>query len=205
MFNKKTRAYTQNQQKISSKAFRKLLTAPLGYYYLNGGELSDEHRKFELRCISEDLRAIVFTINKVSQVITLSVDNRSASSKLFFCYPFCKKQRMYLYVTKGAYACRVCLDLHYASQSESSQARLARRIVNLRANIWGKQQDGVKNMFSNINRWGKPTHIKLSSFKKLKARINQLEAEYWEAAKKEIDNTYGKAKLRTKGLPLNTF
>jgi hypothetical protein len=107
----------------------------LGNYSITSQYLSDEHRKIKLSENKNGVRYVTFTINNKPHHIALKLDNRSASNKLYITCPYCQKQRQSLYAIKYAYACRQCIGLHYASQSERPQERLMRRIRKLRKEL----------------------------------------------------------------------
>ena len=85
------RAYTDGYKRVYANAFKCLLTASLGKYSLDGGNLTNEHRKLELIEIDNNLRVMVFTINNTPHQIALKLDNRSVSNKLYITCPYCKK------------------------------------------------------------------------------------------------------------------
>ena len=78
------------------------------------------------------------------------------------------KKRQHLYAVKNAYACRECLGLHYASQSERPQERLMRRIRKLRKELWGYDWPDVNNMFEQVDYWPKPKWMRWKTFKQKK-------------------------------------
>lgn len=181
------RAYTISYQHITAKIFTALLDSPLGQYNINSKRLSSEHCTFTLASTTGGVKYIVFTINNKEHQIALITDNRSASNKLYISCPYCQKKRQHLYAIKTAYACRQCIGLHYATQSEDHHARLMRRIRKLRANLWGNDWPDINNMFVNVYHWPKPKGKRWDSFYKKRAELIKLEALYWPMAVKRID------------------
>jgi len=186
-----TRAYTGEYHRVYAKAFKSLLTASLGSYSLNGDNLSNEHKKLELIELDNSLRVMVFTINNTPHQIALKLDNSSVSNKLYITCPYCQKQRQSLYAIKSAYACRQCIGLHYASQSERPQDRLIRRIRKLRKELWGYDWPEVNNMFEKIAYWPKPKGMRWKTFEQRKNKITELEKRYWPMAITQMESTFG--------------
>ena len=181
-----TRPYTTQYNKINANVFTSLLTKSLGSYSLNSGRLSNDHSKFELTENESGNRFIKFTINNKPHNIKLQLDSRSASIKLYLCCPYCQKQRQSLYAIKHAYACRACIGLHYASQSEKPQDRLMRRIRKLRAELWGSNFPEINNMFKNVMYWPKPKWMRWKTFEQKRNKITELENKYWPFVDSQI-------------------
>ncbi|QBY03732.1 hypothetical protein E2K93_04765 [Thalassotalea sp. HSM 43] len=186
-----TRAYTSEYHSIKANLFKSLLTKPLGNYSISSGYLSHDHKKLSLDENDNGIRYITFNINNKPHKITLKLDNRSASNKLYITCPYCQKQRQSLYAIKYAYACRECIGLHYACQSERSQERLMRRIRKLRKELWGYDWPDVNNMFENINYWPKPKYMRWNTFIERKNKISLLEQQYWPQAIEQMKATFG--------------
>jgi hypothetical protein len=186
-----TRAYTTEYHRISAKVFKKVLTAPLGNYTLNSDSLSSEHKNLTLTESDNGIRLMTFTINDKPHQIVLKLDNRSASNKLYITCPYCQEQRQHLYVIKTAYACRKCIGLHYASQSERPQDRLMRRIRKLRKELWGYHLPEVNNMFKQVAHWPKPKWMRWKTFEQKRNKITELENQYWPMAVTQFRNTFG--------------
>jgi hypothetical protein len=130
-----TRAYTGEYHRIHANVFKPLFTKPLGSYSINADNLSDNHRKLILEENQNGIRYVTFNIDDKPHQIALKLDSRSASNKPYITCPYCQKQRQHLYAIKYAYACRQCIGLQYASQSERPQERLMRRIRKLRKEL----------------------------------------------------------------------
>jgi len=130
-----SRTYTGEYHRINASVFKSLLTKPLGSYSINAEHLSHDHKKLTLKENKNAVRYVSFIINDKPHLIALKLDNRSISNKLYITCPYCQKQRQSLYAIKYAYACRQCIGLHYATQSERPQERLMRRIRKLRKTI----------------------------------------------------------------------
>jgi DNA-directed RNA polymerase subunit RPC12/RpoP len=173
------RAYTSEYHRIHANAFKSLLKAPLGSYLLDAKHLSKPRQKLKLEENKCGVRFITFTINEKPQKITLALDDRSASNKLYITCPHCNKKRQHLYAVKNAYACRECLGLHHASQSERPQERLMRRIRKLRKELWGYDWPDVNNMFEQVVYWPKPKWMRWKTFKQKRNKITELEKRYW--------------------------
>ena len=181
------RAYTSEYYRVSAKVFKNLLTATLGKYTLDGGNLSNEHKKLKLIELENGIRLMVFTINEKPHQIALKLDNRSASNKLYITCPYCQKQRQSLYAIKYAYGCRQCIGLHYASQSERPQERLMRRIRKLRKELWGYDWPDVNNMFEQVIYWPKPKWMRWKTFEQRRNKIIELEKRYWPFVDSQIE------------------
>jgi hypothetical protein len=186
-----TRAYTGEYHRISAKTFKNLLTVPFGSYSLNADFLSSDHQEFKLTALECGVRLMTFTINDKPHKIALKRDNRSASNKLYITCPYCQKQRQSLYAIKYAYACRQCIGLHYASQSERPQERLMRRIRKLRKELWGYDWPDVNNMFENIYYWPKPKWMRWKTFEQKRNNITELENRYWPMADIQMKTMFG--------------
>ena len=169
-----TRPYTTEYQRINAKLFKPLLDLPLGMYTVNNENLNIEHRKLELSESESGDRSILFTINDKPHRIKLSIDNRSVSTKLYLCCPYCRTNRESLYAIKTAYACRDCIGLHYASQSERPKDRLLRSIRNKRQSLWGNRE-GIYNLCFTFD---KPKYMKREAFNVKRYEIINLEQAY---------------------------
>jgi len=169
-----TRPYTTEYHRINAIIFKQLLDKQAGSYSLSNGSLGDEHRKFELVDNKNGERSIIFTIQNKPHRIKLSVDNRSASTKLYLCCPYCKSNRQSLYAIKTAYACRTCIGLHYASQSERPKDRLLRSIRNKRQSLWGNREN-INNLCFTFD---KPKYMKREVFNIKRYEIINLEQAY---------------------------
>ena len=169
-----TRPYTTEYHRINANVFKSLLTMPVGNYSLNSEHLSNDHCKFELSENKTGDRVIVFNIDNKPHRIKLSVDNRSASTKLYLCCPYCKTNKESLYAIKTAYACRECIGLHYPSQSERPKDRLLRSIRRKRQSLWGNREN-VCNMSYHFD---KPKHMKREAFNVKRYEIINLEQAY---------------------------
>ena len=186
-----TRAYTSEYHRINARVFKSLLTAPLGSYSLNAEHLSDDHQKLKLEENKHGIRYVTFIINSKPHKIALKLDNRSASNKLYITCPYCHKQRQSLYAIKYAYACRQCIGLHYASQSERPQERLMRRIRKLRKELWGYDWPDADNMFEQVAYWPKPKWMRWKTFEQKRNTITELEKRYWPVADAQMKVMFG--------------
>jgi hypothetical protein len=186
-----TRAYTGEYHRIRAKVFKPLLTTPLGRYSISFEHLSDDHKKLTLKENKNGVRYVTFTINDKPHQIALKLDNRSVSNKLYITCPYCQKQRQSLYAIKYAYACRQCIGLHYATQSERPQERLMRRIRKLRKELWGYDWPDVNNMFEQVAYWPKPKWMRWKSFELKRNKITELEKQYWPMAITQMKTTFG--------------
>jgi hypothetical protein len=173
------RNYTNEYHRVSVKVFKNLLNASLGDYSINAEFLGTGHRKLKLTEPDNGTRIMTFTINNIHHKVALKLDNRSVSNKLYITCPYCQKQRQSLYAIKYAYACRECIGLHYASQSERPNERLMRRIRKLRKELWCFDWPDVNNMFENIYYWPKPKWMRWKTFNLKRNKITELEKRYW--------------------------
>ncbi len=188
---KQIRAYTIEYHRINANIFKSLLTASLGNYKLDNDSLSSEHKNLVLSERGDGSRYITFTINSKPHLITLRLDNRSISNKLYLACPYCQKARQSLYAIKYAYACRRCIGLHYASQSERPKERLLRRIRKLRKELWGYDWPNVNNMFEQVVYWPKPKWMRWIAFEKKRNQIIELEKQYWPLEIAKMKSTFG--------------
>ena len=186
-----TRSYTGEYHRIQAKVFKPLLTTPLGRYSISSEHLSDDHKKLTLKENNNGVRYVTFIINDKPHQIALKLDNSSASNKLYITCPYCQKQRQSLYAIKYAYACRQCIGLHYASQSERPQDRLMRRIRKLRKELWGYDWPDVNNMFEQVIYLPKPKWMRWKTFDQKRNNIIQLEKQYWPTAITQMKITFG--------------
>ncbi|MCD8476367.1 MAG: hypothetical protein LRY40_08805 [Shewanella fodinae] len=61
--------------------------------------------------------------------------------RLIFICPCCANKRLYLYAASNGWACRECLGLHYACQSEAPMDRLAVRLESAGVSYGEKQAE----------------------------------------------------------------
>ncbi len=169
-----TRPYTNEYHRINANVFKSLLTMPSGNYSLNAEHLSNDHCKFELKENENGDRSIIFTIHNKPHTVNLRIDNRSVSTKLYLSCPYCQNQRQSLYAIKTAYACRSCIGLHYASQSERPKDRLLRSIRNKRRSLWGNREN-INNLCFTFDR---PKYMKRQAFYAKQMEIINLEQAY---------------------------
>lgn len=186
-----TRLYTEQYYRISAKAFKPLIDAPLGEYRLNGEHLSKEHQQLVLIENDDHVRVALFDIQGHQHQIALRLDNRSASNKLYISCPYCQKARQQLFIVPNAYACRCCLNLHYPSQSERPKERLMRRIRKLRKELWGYDWPEVNNLFYPIFKWPKPPNMRWKTFERKRDEIRELENRFWPMSIAHMKVVYG--------------
>jgi len=173
------RPYTQEYHKISAINFRKLLDKPLGeFYHLKETNLSLQHNGFMLARSKTYSHVLVFNVRNKKTVIPLQLDNRSVSNKLYFVCPFCLHQRIHMYAIDNGYACRECLGLHYACQSERIINRLSRRILKLRKILWGNKAPFVNDLMTSCNWWPKPKGVHQERYEREQAAIVNLERKF---------------------------
>ncbi|WP_232784865.1 hypothetical protein [Psychromonas sp. MB-3u-54] len=153
--------------------------------------MSAEHKHFKLIETSNHTRIAIFNINEQDHQIALMLDGRSASKKLYITCPYCQRQRQHLYAVRNAYACRKCLGLHYASQSERQSNRLIRRIRKLRKELWGYNYPDVNNMFMNVQYWPKPKGMCWNTFEQKRNKIIELEKIYWPISLAQMKTMFG--------------
>lgn len=187
----RTRAYTSEYHRIHANVFKQLLTKPLGSYSINSDFLLDGHKGLKLEESENGTRYLTFVINDKPHQIVLKIDNRSVSNKLYITCPYCQNQRQHLYAIKHAYACRQCINLHYASQSERPQERLMRRIRKLRRELWGNDWPNVNNMFEQVTYWPKPKWMRWKKFEQKRIKIIELDKQYWPMAFTQMKTTFG--------------
>jgi len=169
-----TRPYVNEYPAIKANIFKGMLTMPVGNYSLSGINLTNGHNRFELLENDYGDRSVTFNIDNKPHRIKLSVDNRSASTKLYLNCPYCKRNRESLYAIKTAYACRSCIGLHYASQSERPKDRLLRSIRKKRQVLWGSRPN-INNLCCTFD---KPKYMKREAFNVKRYEIINLEQAY---------------------------
>ncbi|MFT6254323.1 MAG: hypothetical protein ACJATV_000570 [Granulosicoccus sp.] len=173
------RRYTSQLKQIKASVFRGMIGAELRQYQFDGGGYSKEHSTFELMESKQWGRVACFTIQGQKIPIPLLLDNSSISNKLYLLCPCCTSPRQSLYATKSAYACRTCLNLHYPSQSERKDERLARRVRKHRLKLWGYEQSEINNLTVSCRYFDKPYNMHWSTFLRHRDSIEELEGAYW--------------------------
>lgn len=187
----RTRTYVEEYHRISAKTFRYMLKANPGFYKITNGKLSKEHQKFLLVHSRNSGRVIIFNFHGCKCSISLKLDNRSASNKLYLVCPECSKPRQHLYAVSNAYICRSCLQLNYACQSERKLARLARKIRKQRQNIWGADWPGLNNLCDSSFLWPKPKWMRFNTFEASTAKLRLLEEQYLKQSLKQFEKMFG--------------
>ncbi|PSW02562.1 hypothetical protein C9I89_18760 [Photobacterium lipolyticum] len=191
MSTERTRSYTEQYFRISAKTFRPMLNANPGIYRVGNSNLGQEHQIFRLIVSSNWGRAMIFNIQSRKHLIPLKLDNRSASNKLYLVCPYCSRQRQHLYAVSEAYACRTCLKLSYACQSECKLERLARKIRDIRKSIWGASCPGLNNLCDNSFLWPKPKWMRYNTFDTATAKLRLLERQYLKLSLEQFDRMFG--------------
>ncbi len=174
------RSYIHEYFRIPAKIFKHLLNLQLGFYKITGDDLGEGHNTFELVRSKSRSHSLVFTIKDREIFIPLQLDSRSASKKLYLLCPHCHHQRQHLYAVEFSYACRQCLGLHYATQSERPLVRLRRKIRRLRKALWGNDWPKVLELGQYSKFWPKPKWMKWDKFIRERNKIAKLEEEYWK-------------------------
>ncbi|MDO6525365.1 hypothetical protein Q4519_06665 [Motilimonas sp. 1_MG-2023] len=192
------RRYTSEYRKLYAHTFKGLTEKPLGQYQFTiTTEQGAERTPFELCETSTGVRYM--RINKGEGKkpleIALLTCSSSASNKLYISCPYCQERRQHLYRFKNGYACRACLKLHYASQSETKQSRLARRIRKLRLALWGYQPD-IYNLIESSYYFAKPKYMRWKKFIERREAISALESEYWRLSEQQLRRCFGGLFLR---------
>lgn len=183
----KTRQYTVEYPKLFANSFKPLLELPLGKYRLTSQSKSTP---IELKQTSDGIRFVSLEHANGELQLGLITCERSASKKLYITCPYCQTKRQHLYQCKSGYACRKCLKLHYASQSERKQDRLARRIRKLRKAIWGNISD-INNLTESAMYFPKPKYKRWAKFEQEKAKVLELEKQYWHLASAHLEKLFG--------------
>ena len=182
-----TRHYTVEYGKLRAIELKELLTLPLGKYCLTTQSTSTP---ITLKEASNGLRFFSLTHSSIELQIGLMTCNRSASTKLYITCPYCQTRRQHLYQCKSGYACRSCLKLHYSSQSERKQDRLARRIRKLRKAIWGNIGN-INNLTESAMYFPKPKYKRWAKFEQEKSKLLELEKLYWQLADAHLEKLFG--------------
>jgi len=178
------RQYTAQYKKLPAYELRTLLSLPLGNYRLVDNTSSTP---IELKEKDNGIRFISLINSKLE--IKLITCKRSVSTKLYLTCPYCKTKRQHLYRSGNEYACRTCLNLYYASQSERNQDRLARRIRKQRKAIWGNI-DNINNLTESAQWFPKPKNKHWAKFEYDKALLLDLEKKYWMLAEIQIKKLF---------------
>jgi len=176
-----SRHYTCEYYRIHALWFKEMLTSRLGQYSIPFDQLSKEHQVFKLIETKYWGRIAEFNIKGQKIPIPLKIDKRSVSNKLFFICPYCRHQRQHLYAVANTYACRKCLNLQYACQSERLADRLARRIRKLRAVIWSKEPYDTVSLFDSCKWYPKPKWMRWEKFNRERDKVIDLENRYWKS------------------------
>ena len=180
------RRYTSELYKLPAKAFKELLTSKLGTYQLDGEGIPASFKQFELKQHNEQIRYAAFKRDNDKLEIALLTCSKSVSTKLYITCPFCQNQKQHLYIFTNGFACRNCLNLNYASQSESNQERLARKIRKVRRKLWYDQVD-TSNLTESALYFPKPKYKKNAKFEQQKTKLLELERKYWQLSDKKLD------------------
>ncbi|EAW26006.1 hypothetical protein ATW7_05521 [Alteromonadales bacterium TW-7] len=175
------RQYTTQFNKLFASELKSLLSLPLGSYRLVDNASSTP---IELKEKGNGNRFISFKNSTLK--IQLITCKRSVSTKLYLTCPYCQTRRQHLYRNRDSYACKTCLRLYYASQSEREQDRLARKIRKLRKGIWGSL-DGINNLTESVQYFAKPKSKHWVKFEYEKAVLLELERKYWMLADVQIN------------------
>ncbi|WP_176474628.1 hypothetical protein [Pseudoalteromonas sp. HM-SA03] len=183
----KTRQYTVEYPKLCANSFKPLLKLPLGKYCLTSQSNS---RPIELKETSSGIRFVSLEHESGELQLGLITCERSASKKLYITCPYCQTKRQHLYQCKSGYACRTCLKLHYASQSERKKDRLARRIRKLRRAIWGDIND-IYNLTESAMYFSKPKYKRWDKFEQEKEKVLELEKQYWQLSEAHLEKLFG--------------
>lgn len=178
------RDYTVEYSKLPANTFKKLLTAPLGKYTYTTNTKS---YPIELKQLKSGLRYMRLDCDGTQLEIGLIECDKSASNKLYITCPYCQVRRQHLHQFNRGFACRECLGLSYASQSEDKQQRIARRIRKLRQKVWGNIED-INNLTVLSQRFRKPQNMHTSRFEKIQNQLVQLEDSYWSLSEKQINS-----------------
>lgn len=141
----RTRRYIESKPRLEAKSFKPFLP------YM-GRTLTIKHpinapKRFTLEQHKEYAGVLWFDVEGSERFpVPLQWDNTRYPRLIFIC-PCCANKRLYLYPASNGWACRKCLGLHYACQSESTMDRLGRAIRKRRRIIWGK--DAEPSLFEN--------------------------------------------------------
>lgn len=181
------RHYTTEYTKLYAKTFKVLLTKPLGSYLIASPNKSTP---ITLKQTKDGLRYITLNHQDNTLEIGLVICNKSASNKLYITCPYCHTKRQHLFDCKSGYACKACLNLHYASQSEQKQDRLARRIRKLRVALWGYKPE-IMNLTNSVRWFTKPKYMRWTNYQKKRDQITKLEEQFWQISKEQIIKLYG--------------
>ncbi len=95
-----------------------------------------------------------------------------------------------MYAIEYSYACRQCLGLHYATQSERPLVRQRRKIRKLRKSLWGDDWPGVLELSRYSEYWAKPKWMKWDKFIRERNKIVDLENEYWKEERIRISKMF---------------
>lgn len=131
----RSRRYIESKQRLEAKLFKPFLS-----YVGNSFTIEQQinaPKRFTLE-LHEDYAAVLwFDIEGAQRFpVPLQWDNTRYPRLIFIC-PCCANRRLYLYAASNGWACRECLGLHYACQSEAPIDRLSRAIRKRRRLIWG--------------------------------------------------------------------
>jgi hypothetical protein len=131
----------------------------------------------------------VSLMNGQHQTIRLE-STRTAFNGLRWWYscPHCTRRCGALYWTQSAIACRLCLNLHYASQSETPKDRQLRRMRKERYAVWGESEPDINNLFIAPHLFPKPDGMHWRTFEERCWRMMERESRYFAALRHRLDH-----------------
>ncbi|WP_412502998.1 hypothetical protein [Shewanella chilikensis] len=135
----RSRRYIESKQRLEAKLFKPYLSYVGNSFTIEHQINAPKHFTLELH---EDYAAVLWFDIEGDQrfPVPLQWDNTRYPRLIFIC-PCCANKRLYLYAASNGWACRECLGLHYACQSETPIDRLSRAIRKRRRLIWGKDAE----------------------------------------------------------------
>lgn len=187
------RRYVENYPKLAAKLFKPLLAELGKRFSINAKFKAPSQFTLELH---QNYAAIIwFDLDGSERFPVPLVWDTPRYPRLIFICPCCLQKRLYLYGVPNGWACRECLGLHYACQSEAPIDRLSRAIRKRRRVIWGN--DAVQSLFE-VSLPIKPKGSHYRTFERDFTKLVKVEDAY---------NVYFMKKLHSlgAGLSINYF
>lgn len=179
MAKERTRNYTSEVSRISTKSLKTLIGSPTAWIFTSGNkkliaQVRDDFIHYKL----PNGRIVSGVLNKTAL---------SFGWRYWFICPYCQTRKSALYYTNKDIACRECFNLYYASQSESQLDGLRRKLIKKRDRLFKSNDSEYNNLFNLSCYFPKPKGISRKRFDREQAKLAHVESIYWRNANDYID------------------